>query len=134
MGRSVSGRTSSSCGRIVEFHPIQPEAHRDLKGQLALLNLRSLRELFSIRLAEQMRDDERQSEMTTSEFPSWLHVSVSFASKMHISLPELSRQKSGTLGEQEMFVISVWAKATKNSCRVYLELQLETATRGAFSG
>lgn len=57
-----------------------------------------------------MRDDERQSEIRTSEFPSWLCVNVSFASEMHISLQELSRQKSGTLGEQEIFVISVWEK------------------------
>lgn len=49
LGRNVSEHTSLSCGHIV--HPIQPEAHRDLKGQLALLNLHSLKELFSIRLA-----------------------------------------------------------------------------------
>lgn len=105
MGRDVSERTSSSCGRIVELHPIPPEAHGDLKGQLSLLNLHSGGTV--LRLAEQMRDDERQSKMKTSEFPCWLYVNVSFASEMHISLPELSRQKSGTLGKKEMLVISV---------------------------
>lgn len=81
-----------------------------------------------------MRDDERQSKMRTSEFPSWLCVNVGFTSKMHISLPELSRHKSGTLGKKEMFVISVWAKVKDKKQLQSLELQLETATGGAFRG
>lgn len=68
--------------------------------------------------------------MRTSEFPSWLCINISFASERHISLPELSRLKSGTLGEKKMFIISVWAKVKDKKQQ---QGSVGAAAGGAFS-